>query len=231
MLPQPWWVSIFRIHYSGLRISCSKKSTKNRAWRYFCELKSTWFSSVARSSQTAVVLGCLLYCHHEPTPFLRTLCGTPNYIAPEVLGKKGHSYEVDVWSIGCIVWVSALVVCIPCCCVLEFLCCCKKRHTFSSMIRLSMYVCRLCVWSFVIASDVNTLCVCCLHCKHFRLKEVQLEAPIGPLICTYMLMPDLGKPENLSYKMESYLLPMTIKSEGGEIRLRSQIIMCLVCII
>ncbi|XP_057299857.1 serine/threonine-protein kinase PLK1-like isoform X2 [Hydractinia symbiolongicarpus] len=33
-----------------------------------------------------------------------SVCGTPNYIAPEVLSKTGHSFEVDTWALGCVMY-------------------------------------------------------------------------------------------------------------------------------
>ncbi|XP_045432226.1 inactive serine/threonine-protein kinase PLK5 isoform X1 [Pipistrellus kuhlii] len=35
----------------------------------------------------------------------RVLCGTPNFLAPEVVSRNGHSCQSDIWALGCIMYL------------------------------------------------------------------------------------------------------------------------------
>lgn len=41
----------------------------------------------------------------EDVQVMKTACGTPGYVAPEVLKRQGYGHEVDMWSLGVITYI------------------------------------------------------------------------------------------------------------------------------
>lgn len=42
--------------------------------------------------------------HSENNSFLRTIVGTPAYMAPQILNEEKYTYKCDIWSLGVITY-------------------------------------------------------------------------------------------------------------------------------
>jgi serine/threonine protein kinase len=70
------------------------------------DLKPENLLLASRTSDTDIKIadfGFAKFAHDDNS--LRTMCGTPGYVAPEILRKGGYGTKCDLWSMGVIVFI------------------------------------------------------------------------------------------------------------------------------
>jgi serine/threonine protein kinase len=63
---------------------------------------------VEADDDTTIKIADFGFAKRAPKPFcLRTLCGTAQYVAPEVLDLQsgGYDWRADMWSVGIVIYI------------------------------------------------------------------------------------------------------------------------------
>ncbi|KAJ7381194.1 Serine/threonine-protein kinase plk1 [Desmophyllum pertusum] len=97
------WRSLFIIQWVAKKASNRRRTNTSSDFVDSSKTRTTFTSCWSYADEGLGIFGLATKVEIDGER-KKTLCGTPNYIAPEVLNKKGHSFEVDVWSLGCILY-------------------------------------------------------------------------------------------------------------------------------
>ena len=98
------WVAVLSIsNHQWANLYPQGKSHPSRVFTIRCSLK---LGNIMINENMEIKIGDfgLAAKLEHPTERRKTICGTPNYLAPEIINNLGHSYEVDIWSLGVIMY-------------------------------------------------------------------------------------------------------------------------------
>jgi len=98
---------------------------------------------------------------------IKTVCGTPTYVAPEILAETGYSFEVDCWATGIILYI--LLCGYP-----QFKTADRNQEVLFQLIQRGKFVYDVEYWSSVSANAKNLIDHLLVVDRHKRIRADEI---------------------------------------------------------